>query len=57
MYIREYDHKPPANFLESLGTLSGAHVDIIGNFKLIEDVIRVAAGAKGEELRGDQVYI
>nr|GEW58534.1 phospholipid:diacylglycerol acyltransferase 1-like [Tanacetum cinerariifolium] len=55
-YIREYDHNPPANFLEGRGTLSGAHVDIMGNFQLIEDVIRVAAGGKGEELGGDQVY-
>ncbi|GKC44516.1 hypothetical protein Tco_1062238 [Tanacetum coccineum] len=56
MYIREYNHNPPANFLEGRGMLSGAHVDIMGNFQLIEDVIRVAAGAKGKELGGDQVY-
>ncbi|KAK1288850.1 Phospholipid:diacylglycerol acyltransferase 1 [Acorus calamus] len=55
-YIREYDHAPPSNFLEGRGTQSGAHVDIMGNFALIEDVIRVAAGATGEELGGDQVY-
>ncbi|RDX58491.1 Phospholipid:diacylglycerol acyltransferase 1, partial [Mucuna pruriens] len=55
-YIREYDHSPPANLLEGRGTQSGAHVDIMGNFALIEDVIRVAAGATGEELGGDRVY-
>ncbi|KAG9130004.1 hypothetical protein Leryth_026740 [Lithospermum erythrorhizon] len=55
-YIREYDHAPPSNLLEGRGTQSGAHVDIMGNFALIEDVIRVAAGASGEELGGDQVY-
>nr|QQL95683.1 phospholipid:diacylglycerol acyltransferase 1 [Triadica sebifera] len=55
-YIREYDHSPPANLLEGRGTQSGAHVDIMGNFALIEDVMRVAAGAIGEELGGDQVY-
>ncbi|KAJ7951546.1 Phospholipid:diacylglycerol acyltransferase 1 [Quillaja saponaria] len=55
-YIREYDHSPPANLLEGRGTQSGAHVDIMGNFALIEDVIRVAAGAKGEDLGGDQVF-
>ncbi|PIA43147.1 hypothetical protein AQUCO_02000522v1 [Aquilegia coerulea] len=55
-YIREYDHAPPSNLLEGRGTQSGAHVDIMGNFALIEDVIRVAAGATGEELGGDQVY-
>ncbi|XP_057455103.1 phospholipid:diacylglycerol acyltransferase 1-like [Lotus japonicus] len=55
-YVREYDHSPPANFLEGRGTQSGAHVDIMGNFALIEDVIRIAAGAKGEDLGGDRVY-
>ncbi|KAL0009923.1 hypothetical protein SO802_005031 [Lithocarpus litseifolius] len=55
-YIREYDHSPPANLLEGRGTQSGAHVDIMGNFALIEDIIRVAAGATGEDLGGDQVY-
>ncbi|XP_044497490.1 phospholipid:diacylglycerol acyltransferase 1-like isoform X1 [Mangifera indica] len=55
-FIREYDHSPPANLLEGRGTLSGDHVDIMGNFALIEDILRVAAGATGEELGGDQVY-
>ncbi|KAH9713529.1 phospholipid:diacylglycerol acyltransferase 1 [Citrus sinensis] len=55
-YIREYDHSPPANLLEGRGTLSGNHVDIMGNFALIEDIIRVAAGATGEDLGGNQVY-
>ncbi|KAF5481775.1 hypothetical protein F2P56_002403 [Juglans regia] len=55
-YVREYDHAPPANFLEGRGTQSGAHVAIMGNFALIEDIIRVAAGATGEDLGGDRVY-
>jgi phospholipid:diacylglycerol acyltransferase len=55
-YIREYDHSPPANLLEGRGTQSGAHVDIMGNFALIEDVVRVAAGATGEDLGGDRVF-
>ncbi|OIW18742.1 hypothetical protein TanjilG_13494 [Lupinus angustifolius] len=55
-YIREYDHAPPANLLEGRGTQSGAHVDILGNFALIEDVIRVAAGASGDDLGGDKVH-
>ncbi|GAB4838008.1 Phospholipid:diacylglycerol acyltransferase 1 [Ancistrocladus abbreviatus] len=55
-YIREYDHAPPANLLEGRGTQSGAHVDIMGNFALIEDIIRVAAGATGDDLGGDQAY-
>ncbi|CAK9177107.1 unnamed protein product [Ilex paraguariensis] len=55
-YIREYNHAPPANLLEGRGTQSGAHVDIMGNFALIEDIIRVAAGATGEDLGADQVH-
>jgi phospholipid:diacylglycerol acyltransferase len=55
-YVREYSHSPPSNLLEGRGTQSGAHVDIMGNFALIEDIIRIAAGATGEELGGDQVY-
>ena len=55
-YIREYDHAPPANLLEGRGTQSGAHVDILGNFALIEDIIRVAAGASGEDMGGDRVH-
>lgn len=55
-YIREYDHSPPANLLEGRGTQSGAHVDIMGNFALMEDIIKVATGASGEDLGGDQVY-
>nr|AHA57448.1 phospholipid:diacylglycerol acyltransferases 2 [Linum usitatissimum] len=55
-YIREYDHSPPANLLEGRGTQSGAHVDIMGNFALIEDILRVAAGGTGKDLDGDRVY-
>ncbi|KAI7741171.1 hypothetical protein M8C21_019350 [Ambrosia artemisiifolia] len=51
-YVREYAHNPPSNLLEGRGTESGAHVDILGNFQLIEDIIRVAAG---EQLGGDKV--
>ncbi|KAJ4841778.1 putative phospholipid:diacylglycerol acyltransferase 2 [Turnera subulata] len=54
-YVREYRHKPPARLLEGRGLESGAHVDIMGNFALIEDVMRVAAGASGAEI-GDRVY-
>ncbi|PSS20785.1 Phospholipid:diacylglycerol acyltransferase [Actinidia chinensis var. chinensis] len=55
-HIREYNHAPPATLLEGRGTQSGAHVDIMGNFALIEDIIRVAAGSTGEDLGGDRVY-
>ncbi|KAJ8559627.1 hypothetical protein K7X08_003685 [Anisodus acutangulus] len=55
-YIREYHHKPPASLLEGRGTESGAHVDLLGNFALIEDVLRVAAGSSGTELGGDRTY-
>lgn len=55
-YVREYNHAPPTTLLEGRGTQSGAHVDIMGNFALIEDIIRIAVGATGEDLGGDQVY-
>ncbi|QHO15659.1 Phospholipid:diacylglycerol acyltransferase [Arachis hypogaea] len=46
----------PANLLEGRGTQSGAHVDILENFALIEDIIRVAAGASGEDLGRHRVH-
>ncbi|KAF6146779.1 hypothetical protein GIB67_007493 [Kingdonia uniflora] len=55
-YIREYKHKAPANLLEGRGLESGAHVDILGNVALIEDIMRIAAGVTGEELGGDKIY-
>ncbi|KAL5716775.1 phospholipid:diacylglycerol acyltransferase [Ranunculus cassubicifolius] len=55
-YVREYQHKPPSSFLEGRGIESGGHVDIMGNVGLIEDIMRVAAGATGEELGGDRIY-
>ncbi|KAB2606599.1 phospholipid:diacylglycerol acyltransferase 2 [Pyrus ussuriensis x Pyrus communis] len=55
-YIREYRHKPPASLLEGRGIESGAHVDIMGNVALIEDVLRVAAGANGAQTGGDRIY-
>ncbi|KAE8686706.1 Phospholipid:diacylglycerol acyltransferase 1 [Hibiscus syriacus] len=55
-YIREYRHSPLSKLREGRGTLSGAHVDIMGNFALIEDVMRIAAGASGEELGGNRVH-
>lgn len=55
-YVREYNHSPPANLLEGRGTQSGAHVDIMGNFALIEDIMRVAAGGNGSDLGDDQVH-
>ncbi|GKV53462.1 hypothetical protein SLEP1_g59984, partial [Rubroshorea leprosula] len=48
-YIREYPHAPPANLLGGRGTQSSAHVDIMGNCALIEDIKRVAAVATGED--------
>nr|AHA57449.1 phospholipid:diacylglycerol acyltransferases 6 [Linum usitatissimum] len=55
-YVREYQHKPPASLLEGRGAESGAHVDIMGNVGLIEDVMRVAAGATGSEIGGDRIH-
>lgn len=55
-YVREYQHKPPSSLLEGRGLESGGHVDIMGNVALIEDVMRVAAGATGAELGGNRIY-
>lgn len=55
-YIREYRHKPPASLLEGRGLESGGHVDIMGNIALIEDVLRVAAGASAVEIGGERIY-
>lgn len=54
-YVIEYDHAPPGNLLEGRGTQSGSHVDIMGNFALIEDILKVAAGWSGERLGGDRI--
>ncbi|GKE64657.1 hypothetical protein Tco_1518818 [Tanacetum coccineum] len=50
------DVKCTASLLEGRGLESGAHVDIMGNVALIEDIMRVAAGASAEDIGGDQVY-
>ncbi|CAA7025636.1 unnamed protein product [Microthlaspi erraticum] len=55
-FVREYKHKPPGSLLESRGTESGAHVDVMGNVGLVEDVLRIAAGASGKDIGGDKVY-
>ncbi|KAL3616603.1 putative phospholipid:diacylglycerol acyltransferase 2 [Castilleja foliolosa] len=55
-HVREYKHIAPANFLEGRGLESGGHVDIMGNVALIEDILRVAAGASGDEIGGDRIY-
>ncbi|XLS74207.1 hypothetical protein HN51_031072 [Arachis hypogaea] len=52
----EYEDAAPANLLEGRGTQSGAHVDILENFALIEDIIRVAAGASVEDLGRHRVH-
>ncbi|XP_062105240.1 putative phospholipid:diacylglycerol acyltransferase 2 [Humulus lupulus] len=55
-YIREYRHKAPSSLLQGRGLESGAHVDIMGNVALIEDVLRVAAGASGKDIGGDRIH-
>ncbi|CAI5505968.1 unnamed protein product [Closterium sp. Naga37s-1] len=55
-YLREYEHRPTSGLLAGRSTQSGSHVDIMGNFALIEDILRVAAGATGTEIGGDQIY-
>lgn len=52
MYVREYQHRPPASLLEGRGAASGAHVDIMGNVAFIEDILRVA----GKEIGSDRIY-
>jgi phospholipid:diacylglycerol acyltransferase len=54
--MREYKHVAPANFLEGRGTQSGNHVDIMGNYAMIEDILRIAAGQTAEQLGGDRFY-
>jgi phospholipid:diacylglycerol acyltransferase len=54
--VREYNHAPPTNLLEGRGTQSGSHVDIMGNFALIKDILRVASGQSGDEIGGDRIY-
>lgn len=55
-YDREYNHALLANLLEGRGSQTAGHVDIVGNFKLNEDILRVVGGATREDLGGDQVY-
>ncbi|CAN8277820.1 unnamed protein product [Cochlearia groenlandica] len=56
-FVREYKHKAPGSLLESRGNdQSGAHVEIMGNVGLIEDVMRIASGASGHDIGGDRVY-
>ncbi|KZV42615.1 phospholipid:diacylglycerol acyltransferase 2 [Dorcoceras hygrometricum] len=55
-YVREYKHQAPANLLEGRGITSSTHVDIMGNVALVEDILRVAAGAPGVELGGDKIH-
>lgn len=55
-YLREYRHKVPTSLLEGRGLESSAHVDIMGNVALIEDILRVAAGARGMDIGGDTIY-
>ena len=54
--MREYKDTPRSNLLERRGTQSISHVDIMGNFALIKDIMRVAAGALGEKIGGDRIY-
>ncbi|KAE9593158.1 putative transferase [Lupinus albus] len=48
-YIREYKHKQQ-------GIESGESFNIMGNVALVEDILRVAAGAKGEDISGDRIF-
>ncbi|KAJ1408428.1 Lecithin:cholesterol/phospholipid:diacylglycerol acyltransferase [Sesbania bispinosa] len=55
-YVREYQHKQPGSILKGRGLESGARVNIMGNVSLIEDVLRVAAGATGADIGGDRIF-
>eukprot|EP00270_Netrium_digitus_P013079 TRINITY_DN4319_c0_g1_i1.p1 TRINITY_DN4319_c0_g1~~TRINITY_DN4319_c0_g1_i1.p1 ORF type:complete len:234 (+),score=31.05 TRINITY_DN4319_c0_g1_i1:173-874(+) len=55
-YVREFLHTPPQSLLEGRGVQSGSHVDIMGNFALIETILRLASGASGEDIGGDNVH-
>ncbi|XP_027348469.1 putative phospholipid:diacylglycerol acyltransferase 2 [Abrus precatorius] len=55
-YIREYKHKQPSSLLDGKGLESGASSNIMGNVALIEDVLRVAAGATGADIGGDRIF-
>jgi phospholipid:diacylglycerol acyltransferase len=56
-YIREYQPKQRGSVLEVRGLESGARVNnIMENVALIEDVLRVAAGATGANIGGDKIF-
>ncbi|MCH90210.1 phosphatidylcholine-sterol acyltransferase, partial [Trifolium medium] len=56
-YIREYQQKQRGSVLEVRGLESGARVNnIMVNVALIEDVLRVAAGATGANIGGDRIF-
>jgi len=43
---------PPRTLLEGRGTQSASHVDIMGNYALIEDVLRLRLRARGAKTSG-----
>ncbi|CAL5212216.1 unnamed protein product [Lathyrus oleraceus] len=56
-YIREYQLRQRSSVLEGRGLESRSRVNnIIGNTALIQDVLRVAAGATGANIGGDRIF-
>lgn len=56
-YIREYQLRQRSSVLEGRGLESRSRVNnIIGNTALIQDVLRVAAGAAGANIGGDRIF-
>lgn len=56
-YIREYRQKQRSSVLEGRGLERRSRVsNIIGNAAMIEDVLRVAAGATGSNIGGDRIF-
>lgn len=53
-YVREYADEAAINLSALKG--NNAHASILGNLALIEDIMRVAAGASGYEIGGDQIH-
>ena len=55
-YTREYQLKQPGGLIDRRGLENGASSNIMGNAALIEDVLLVAAGATGVDIRGDRTF-
>ncbi|KAF7823299.1 putative phospholipid:diacylglycerol acyltransferase 2 [Senna tora] len=57
-FVREFRHKQQPSMFHGVRDMesTGAHINVMGNFGLVEDVLRVAAGATGAEIGGDRIF-